>query len=423
MPIKNIELNTPIQRAILFIGAFFCIVAVVFFVKTTLGHTISIRADQKEIADLSVALAPGDPQTHFTSAVLHEKSFLAEDLEKSVAEYEQAAALSPNDYLLWLALGKARERNGDATGAEKALRRAAELAPNYADINWTLGNNLLRQGKSEPAFDEIRKAANGNDAYVIPAIDTAWRIFNGDIERIKQNIGNSPKLNAFLAIYLNKQEHFDEAFVVWNGLPEEMKSSIYKDQSVEVYNQFINAQKYRFARAVRASLDGQQGAKTFGKLTDGGFESNVKKEKIDFFDWQFGTTFQPLIGFDDKVKHGGNLSLVLIFNSPDGQDFRSITQTVAVEAGKTYTFQAFYKSELKALGTMRWEILNASDRTVIASTDAVTDNTDWTTLSASFIAPENSQAVILNLVRVKCSSTICPITGKIWFDDLSLNEK
>ncbi len=422
MPIKNIELNTTLQRAILFIGAFFCIAVVVFIVKTTFGHTISMRADQKEIADLSVSLAPDDPQTHFSSAVLHEKSFLAEDLEKSVAEYEKSAALSPNDYLLWLALGKARERNGDATGAEKALRRAAALAPSYADINWTLGNNLLRQGKSEAAYDEIRKAANGNNAYVIPAIDTAWRIFNGDIERIKQNVGNSPKLNAFLAIYLNKQEHFDEAFEVWNGLTEEMKSAIYKDQSVEVYNQFINAQKYRYARAVRASLDTQEGG-SFGKFTNSGFESNVKKEKVDFFDWQFGTTFQPLIGFDDKIRHGGNLSLVLIFNSPDGQDFRTITQTVAVEAGKSYTFQAFYKSELKALGTMRWEILNASDRSVIASTDAVTDNTNWTTLDASFAAPGNSQAVIFNLVRVKCGSTICPITGKIWFDDFSLNEK
>ncbi|MEO6587850.1 MAG: carbohydrate binding domain-containing protein [Pyrinomonadaceae bacterium] len=423
MPIKNIQLKSNARRAILFVGALICIAAMIFFVKTSFGHAISIRAEQKEIADLSISLAPDDPQTHFTSAVLREKSFLAEDLETSVAEYETAAALSPNDYLLWLALGKARERNGDARGAEKALLRAADLAPNYVDVHWTLGNNLLRQGKSEQAYDEIRKSAIGSDVYVIPAIDTAWRIFGGDIQKIKQNIGNSPKLNAFLAIYLNKQERFDDAFEVWNGLSEEMKSETYKGQSAEVYNQFISARKYRYASLVKTALDAQDGTSMFGKFTNGGFEDNVKKDKIDFFDWQLGTSPQPLVGYDDKIRHDGNLSLVIIFNSPDGQDFRTISQTIAVEAGKSYTLQTFYKSELKSLGTLRWEVLNAFDSSAIASTAATAENTNWTTLDASFTAPENSQAVIINLVRVKCGSTNCPIIGKVWFDDFSLSEK
>ena len=230
MPLKTIEIETNNQRILLIAGAFVCVFAVLFFVKWSFGHTISTRAEQKEIAEMSVGLAPDDPQTHFTSAVLHEKSFLPEDLEKSVAEYEKAAALSPNDYLLWLALGKSRERNGDMTGAEKALRRAVELAPNYVDTHWTLGNNLLRQGKSEEAYNEIRQSTNGSDKYVIPAIATAWQIFNGDISLIKKNIGDSPKLNVFLAVFLLKQEHYDEAFEVWNGLSQEMKTVNYKIQ-------------------------------------------------------------------------------------------------------------------------------------------------------------------------------------------------
>ena len=92
--------------------------------------------------------------------------------------------------LLWLALGKSRERNGDIGGAEKALRRAVELAPNYGDNHWTLGNNLLRQGKSEDAYNEIRQSTIGATKYVIPAIATAWQIFNGDISLIEKNIGD-----------------------------------------------------------------------------------------------------------------------------------------------------------------------------------------------------------------------------------------
>ena len=206
-------------------------------------------------------------------------------------------------------------------GAEKALRRAVELAPNYVDTHWTLGNNLLRQGKSEEAYNEIRQSTIGSDKYVIPAIATAWQIFNGDISLIRKNIGDSPKLNAFLADFLLKREHYDEAFEVWNGISPEMKSVNYRAQSEEIYNQLVSAGKYRYARMVKASLDNQEKTDVFGKVTNGGFENNVRQQKADFFDWQIADAAQPLIGFDDRIKHGGNLSLVIIFNSPERSGF------------------------------------------------------------------------------------------------------
>ncbi len=423
MPLKTIHIQNNIQRAVLIIGAVVCAVAVIFSVKWSFGHAISIRAEHKEVAAASTVFAPDDPQTHYSSAVLHEKSLSPEDWEKSVAEYEKAAALSPNDYLLWLALGKARERNGDPAGAEKAFRRALELAPNYAETHWTLGNNLLRQGNFEAGFDEIRTSAVSSDKFVIPAIATAWQILDGDIARIKNNIGDSAKLNAYLAVFLVNQQRFEDAFEIWNSLSPEMKSETYLAQTEEIYNRFVSAGKYRFARRAKSSIGKQDDDKFLSGFTDGGFENNVKKQKTDFFDWQIGDGSQPLIGFDDKIKHGGSLSLVIIFNSPNGQDFRPLSQLIAVEAGKSYRFEGFYKSELKTSSTLRWEVLNASDRTLIAETETIEQAADWTKFGADFTVPENAEAVIINLAREKCNSTICPITGKVWFDDFTLNEK
>ena len=421
MSLKTIETADSNQRIILFGVAVLCFLLAILFVKWTLGHTISLRAQQKEVAILSTDLAPDDPQTHFSSAVLHEQSFLPEDFEKSVQEYEKAAALSPNNYLLWLALGKAREKQGDAAGAEKALRRAVELAPAYVDTHWTLGNNLLRQGRAEEAFREIRLAADESEKYVVPAITTAWQVYDGDIALVRNSIGNSPKLNANLSVFLISRERFDEAFETWNALPAEAKSVTYKPQSEEIYNKLIGAGKFRYGKLVRAAIDGADAASAFGKFVNGGFEENLKKEKPDFFEWQIGSSPQPLIGFDDKIKHGGNLSLVIIFNSANGQDFRPLSQTIAVEAGKQYRFETFYKSELKTTATLRWEIVNASDNAVIASTSAINASSDWTSLDAAFTAPMSAEAVIIRLARVQCGSTMCPITGKVWFDDFSLN--
>lgn len=420
MPVKTIKISSNLQRIILFAGVILAGFFAVVSVKWSFGHAISLRAEQKEVAEVSILFAPDDPKPHYVLAVLHERSFLPEDFEKSVAEYEKAAALSPNDFWLWLTLGKARERNGDAPGAEKAFRRAVDLAPNYADTRWTLGNSLLRQGRFEEGFKEIRISTEKSEKYVLPAISTVWTIFNGDVAEIRKNMGDSAKLNVFLAIYLIKQNRFDDAFNTWNGLTDEDKTNVFKAQSEELYSHFLSAGKFRYAKLVRASLDGLNGSDVFGKITSGGFDTNVKPEKPDFFDWQTGSGAQPLIGYDDKIKHGGNMSLKIIFSSPNGQDFRTYTQTVAVEAGKTYSFQGFYKADLKTSATLRWEIVNAADNSVLSSTDEIAANADWTKFESSFTVPQNSEAVIIRLARVKCSSAICPINGIVWFDDFSI---
>lgn len=420
MPVKTIKIDSNLQRIILFAGVILAGFFTVVSVKWSFGHAISLRAEQVEIAEVSTEFAPDDPKPHYVLAVLRERSFLPEDFQKSVAEYEKAAALSPNDYLLWLALGKARERNGDITGAEKAFRRAVELAPSYADARWTLGNSLLRQGRFEEGFRDIRAAAGNSEKYVLPAISTSWTIFNGDISQIRKNMGESAKLNAFLAIYLTKQNRFDDAFNTWNGLSDEEKSNGFKAQSEEIYNYFLNAGKIRYAKIIRASIDGVGSSDIFGKITSGDFDSNVRKEKPDFFDWQTGSGAQPLIGYDDKIKRGGNMSLVIIFNSPNGQDFRTFSQTVAVEAGKNYSFQGFYKTELKTDATLRWEIVNTADNSVISTTDAIAANADWTNFGSNFTVPQNAEAVIIRLARAKCNKAQCPISGKVWFDDFSI---
>lgn len=421
MSVKKIKITSTLQRIFLFAGVVFAGFFAVISAKWCFGHAISLRAEQIEIAEVGTSLAPDDPQTHYVKAFLLEKGFLPEEVEKSISEYEKAAALSPNDFLLWLALGKARERNGDTQGAEKAFLRAVELAPNYADSRWMLGNCLLRQGKFEEGFKEIRASASSSEKYVLPAISTAWTITNGDTDQIRKNLGDSTKLNAFLSIFLMKQNRFDDAFNTWNTLSGDEKSTVYKAQTQELYNLLFNAGKIRYAKIIRSAIDGNQSTDVFGKITSGGFDSNIKQDKPDFFDWQTGAGEKPLIGYDNKIKHSGNMSLVFIFSSPNGQDFRTYSQIVAVEGGKTYQFKGYYKSELKTDATLFWEIVNSLDNSVIAATDAVAANADWTGFESSFTVPQNVEAVVIRLARAKCSSVVCPINGKVWFDDFSIN--
>ena len=44
-------------------------------------------------------------------------------------------------------------------GAEKAYRRAVEIAPDYTYPHWQIGNFYLRRNQSDEAFAELKKAA------------------------------------------------------------------------------------------------------------------------------------------------------------------------------------------------------------------------------------------------------------------------
>ena len=89
----------------------------------------------------------------------------------------------------------------------------------------------------------------------------------------------------------------------------------------------------------------------------------------------------------------------MIFNTTEGKAFRSISQSVAVEANKRYVFGTFYRSELKTGTTVKWEIIDAADGKTLAATEPIAENADWTSLKTEFVTPDGTEAVTLRLVR------------------------
>lgn len=420
--IKSVKIQSGISRSLLIILCLLGLTTIFFFVRWCFAYTIAVRSPLKEVVEWAVDLAPKDPQTHYSLAVLTEKNFTPEDLAQSLAEYERAAALAPYDFRLWLALGKARERSGDAKGAELALRKSLELAPNYAQVLWTLGNSLLRQGKTDEAFAEITKAAENDPNYRLPAVVTAWQIFDGDLENVRRHLGDSVSLNFALTSFLAKQNRFAEAAQIWKSLPPENKRNEYKADGEQLLGAMTAAKKYREALQVQQSMTDKPEAENFalGKIFNGGFEMALPREKANIFDWQIADGAQPQIGPNNEQKHGGATSLFFIFNSSDGKDFRQVSQTVAVESNRQYKFDFFYKSELKTNATLRWEIADAADGKVLAAVNPIAGNADWTNAVAEFTTSARTEAVIIRLVREECKSSLCPISGKVWFDDFQL---
>ncbi|MGI8493838.1 MAG: tetratricopeptide repeat protein [Pyrinomonadaceae bacterium] len=433
MAIKSIQLNNfALQSVSLGVAAVLCIPAVYFAAKWCLADTLATQTPSValamqtppiEIAEYAVGLSPNDPKTHYSLAWLRERTFLTDDFQKSLEGYERAVSLAPHDFRLWFDLAKARDQNGDSEGAEKAYRKALEIAPNYSRIHWALGNLLLRQGKADEAFAEIRAAAVNDPTYANPAVGVAWQFYDGNVPVVTEKIGDSTPIRAALSNFLAKQKRFDESFALWNQLSSEDKKTTYKTDSDALLQNLLVEKKFRDALTVYSQIIQTEGEKAeVGKITNSGFEAEVKAGSANLFEWTIAGGLQPQVGFDPAQKHGGNRSLVIVFNSMNGQDFRDVFQIAAVESSTGYHFETFARSDLKSPATVRWDVVDTADGKILASTEAVPTGSDWMPLTAEFTTAPTTQAVSIRLARVPCPVSMCPISGKVWFDDLSLKK-
>src|SRR5207253_10831905 len=119
-------------RWLLLLPALLAILGAWFAVRWYVGNTVAeyspgVTEGGIKMPLLAVRWAPADPLTHWRLGILDQKAFSADNIAAAVSEFQQAVALSPNDYRYWMELGRALEDAGDQENGEKALRRAVDL--------------------------------------------------------------------------------------------------------------------------------------------------------------------------------------------------------------------------------------------------------------------------------------------------------
>jgi Flp pilus assembly protein TadD len=379
---------------------------------------------QLEAAQAAERLAPDDPWTHGAVASIKKRSFLPEELSDAVHHYEEAVSLSPNDYRFWLELGRAREQSGDSTGGEKALRRAVELAPSYAYPHWYLGNLLLRAGRGEDAFGELRRAVEA-DATLRPQLfNVAWNLYGQNVEEIRKLVGDSPAARAEFALYLMGRGQLDDALSLWNSLQPVEKAAQHEAGS-GLLKALISQQRYRAARGVLNDLTSQAASPTDAQFVNGGFEEEIGIVGDNFFNWQIKSEPQAQIAIDGSTHHDGARSLRILFKSSSTLAFSSaVTQLIVVEPATQYRFECYVRAkDLKSAGTPLLEIIDARDgKTVLGALPPIAPGTyDWQSLTVNFKTPPQTEAVIVRMGRASCGTDgVCPIFGMVWYDDFNL---
>ena len=193
---SNLLASRSVRLLLLLIGIGFCVWTIRESASFGLSRLIAryaLASRNPQVARITTELAPKDAQAHHTAATV---LALTGSREQSLSALENAVALRPSDYTLWLALGLTRDQLGNTAGALAAFDEAIRRAPFYARPRWQRGNLLLRSGQYEAAFKDLNQASESNPDLIPLAIDLAWRISGGDTARTEQLAQDSESQSA-----------------------------------------------------------------------------------------------------------------------------------------------------------------------------------------------------------------------------------
>jgi tetratricopeptide (TPR) repeat protein len=425
--IKTIELRGVWARVLMLVPLGLLMMGAWFGMRWCVGNTMAEWLPDIDAAYAAARLAPDDPQAQFTIARLRERSFQPGDLPEAAQRYEEAARLSPHDFRLFMELGRVRGLIGDARGGEAALRRAVELAPTYPEPRWYLGNSLLRQGRIDEAFAEFRRAGEASPEKFLPqVIDLSWRFYNAEVPSVLAVVGNSGQARRQLMEYLINLKRLDDARQLWEAFDGEQRK-LSRPTGEKLLLRFLEAKRFHDMLAMHRELSAMDGTRTEAapeRLTNGGFESAVGAPGQNPFEWQVVPLGGAQMGLDERVQQEGTRSLRIAFNSTNTLSFRNISQLVTVEPQTRYRLEYYVRTEdLKGAATLASEIVDAAqpERVIVASQPLKIGTTaDWQAVALDFTTGAQAQAVTLRVVSLPCPDAICPIFGKVWYDNFNL---
>ena len=373
----------------------------------------ALATNSIEGADDAVRLAPSDPEAHRARATILNRLQKPDEAAKSL---ERATALRYRDDYLWIELGNTREELGDTDAALAALGQAVRWAPYYAHTRWQRGNLLLRMGRANDAFTDLRRAALANPRYEPNLIDLAWGISRNDLKTTESllDIENDNERLAFIR-YLARngkgRQALDEIRLLSAPLSTENKNELVRllfDAKAfnESFDLWVPPGKFRKPLFINA-----------------GFEDPLVLNESGF-DWSVAPQQKNHLAIDVSEKLSGAKSLQINLDGSWAPGTPLLSQTFTVDPNISYRLSFAVKTKELVTGGPPVIVVNdATNNQLLGKSDNFpTATTPWTKLSFDFTTLPNSQAAVIRLQRSNCDSSPCPIFGTLWLDEFSIEQ-
>lgn len=376
--------------------------------------TSASSSNEVALANAAVHLHENDPDAHYVRATI----LFASDLKAAIGEYEQAAFARPDDYVLWLSLARARELDGDTAGAVAAARQAVPLAPDYAQPHYQLGNILLRASQREEAFRELRLAGASNPTLMPGIIDLAWRVSGGSVEFVTKAIApESSAAYQALGQYFRERKAVGAAIAMFAAA-----GSASADDRLSYLRELVAVK--RFNDAANLWTVGGRTRVAPGVMLDPGFEQESDLDEPGF-GWRLGEKREGFrLSLDPSNPREGRSSLKVDFTGNPDPSSQIISQLVLIEPGTHYQLRFAVRAEDVVSGGAPWlVVMDADVDKPLRRSEPFPKTTDgWREYTIDFDSGPTATAVYVALERQSCDKSPCPIFGRVWLDNFSLQK-
>jgi Tetratricopeptide repeat len=380
------------------------------------------RTMLKEQAEKAVGISPADPETHAARALV---LYNSNDLESALGELERAVALRPRDYLLWLQLGRGRDEADNAEGALLALQEAIRLAPDYSEPRWQYGNVLYRAGRFDEAFGELRRAAESDPALFPALIDLAWGTYKGDAGAVERIVNpQTDALRLSLALFFVKKGQINEALSLFRAA-----RGISKEDQKNLLSELMKSKQFKAAHEVWAAgheAEGGHRPEELTAITDPGFEGRINLSEVGYGWRQERNPEGVRLSLETKGARSGARCLLIEWSGASQPEASVISQLVLVEPNTRYRLSFFARTEdLVTGGLPLLSVTDASDdaaRPLGQSRPLSPSAREWQEYETTLTTSGTTEAIVISIHRQNCPTSPCPIFGRVWLDDFSLQK-
>src|SRR6266403_1173242 len=387
----NFALASPRIRLLVVISSCALAIFLSYFGVRNAIATYYLNLDTRAGYERAVTLEPANARNWFLLGRSYLYDFEQPEPALAVQSLRKAVALDPYSAEALLDLAAAYDGQGDTANARQAFLAAQSVYPLSADVAWSYGNFLLRQGEQDAAFSEIRKAVELEPKRSTEAFSRALRVQPDANVLLDKALPPSAAVYLPILHSLSDVGDLDNAQFVWNRLIA-LRQKVSMSEMFFFINGLIHQRRvadavHAWDQAVSIMQNPPPPDPAGSLLWDGGFESSYTGGG---FSWHFlPATSDVQISLDPSEKHSGERSLRILFNGHRNISFEDACHNIAPESGKRYLLAAWVKTQsLTSSEGVRLQIFVFSATGVQAVTSEEVHGTQpWQQIQLTWLAP------------------------------------
>ena len=286
----------------------------------------SNRIDQME---RGAALEPENAAAWDRLGRAKETDFVNPDPAGAVGDFKKAVARVPLSAAYWMDLARAYESTGNIPLAREAFNRARAVYPASAQVAWSYGNFLLRQGDDDAGLCPINHAVQADPSLAMPAVSQAWHKTQ-DANVLLNQVLPATQDAYFQAIdFMAANGQPAGALVIWErlltlGKPIELRSDQFPLLEFLIQSDRAEDASRVWREALAAAGLPHNEPANQSLIWNGDFARDFLNGGLD---WRWSFPFGTSIGFDTPPPSSGGRSLRLDFSGGANLDLRNLANS------------------------------------------------------------------------------------------------